>query len=114
MDDRIILGLTEEVVLEGNNGNTTKIKARIDSGAQNSSIDQALAAELQLGPILKNKVIKQSHGQSMRPVVHVKVNLEGKEITEEFTISNRSHMKFKALIGQNILRQGFLIDPSRE
>ncbi len=114
MNNRIILGLTETITLEGNNGKNAEIRARIDSGAQNSSIDQGLAAELHLGPIIKNKIIKQSHGQSVRPVVKVKVNVAGKLVDAEFTISNRSHMKFPALIGQNILKDGFLIDPSRE
>ena len=43
MDDRIILGLTEEVTLIGNDKKQVTIPVRIDSGAQNSSIDQSLA-----------------------------------------------------------------------
>lgn len=114
MKDKIVLGLVEDVTLFGADGKEVTIPARIDTGAQHSSIDQALAAELQLGPILKNKAIRQSHGRSLRPVVEVKTVLCGKKQTGEFTISNRVHMKYKALIGQNLLRQGFIIDPSKE
>jgi hypothetical protein len=113
MKDKIVLGLVEEVTLYGTKGKKAKILARIDTGAQHSSIDQALAADLQLGPILKNKAIRQSHGRSLRPVVEVKTSLCGKKLTGEFTISNRAHMKYKALIGQNLLRQGFIIDPCK-
>lgn len=113
MQDKIILGLVEEAVLLGPAGKKTTILVRIDSGAKLSSIDQALAAELQLGPILRNKTVRQSHGRSLRPVVEVTTILCGKNIVGEFTISNRVHMKYKALIGQNLLKQGFIIDPCK-
>ena len=113
MVEKITLGLVEEVILQGNNGKQEKVLARIDTGAKQSSVDQTLAADLQLGPILKNKVVRQSHGRSLRIVVEVKANLCGKELTGDFNISNRAHMKYKALIGQNLLKQGFLIDPCK-
>ena len=37
-----------------------------------------------------------------------------KEIKTDFTLADRSNMKYSVLIGQNILKQGFLIDPSKE
>ncbi|MBN2141880.1 ATP-dependent zinc protease, partial [Candidatus Woesearchaeota archaeon] len=40
-----------------------------------------------------------------------KIVLGGKEIESKFTLADRSHMKYPVLIGQNILRKNFLIDP---
>ncbi|MGM5483378.1 MAG: RimK/LysX family protein [Nanobdellota archaeon] len=114
MKDRTILGLVEDIeVYSPGLGKTIKMKARIDTGAQSSSIDQNLAAEFSLGPIIKNKKIRQSHGRSLRPVVKVKVLIEGEDLEGEFTISDRTHMTYKVLIGQDILKKGFLIDPSK-
>ena len=112
MSNKTILGFIEEVTLKGSK-KTQKVLARIDTGAQNSSISQELAAELQVGPILENKVIRQSQGKSLRPIVKIKGMLCGKEFEEKFTISNRTHMRYKVLIGQNILKNGFLIDPNK-
>ena len=113
MSEKIVLGVVEEVTLHGSNGKKEKILARIDTGAKYSSVDQALAADLQLGPILRNKTVRQSHGRSLRAIVSVKAELCGKKLEGEFTISNRVHMKYKALIGRNLLEQGFIIDPCK-
>lgn len=113
-DERPILGLLEDVdIMNAETGEKEPTRARIDTGAQNSSVDLVLAQKLRLGPIIKTKSIRNSHGQSLRPVVKAKVILAGVEVEEEFTIANRSNMRYKILIGQNILRQGFLIDPSK-
>lgn len=108
--NKIVLGLVEDITLEGEKGNK-KLRARIDTGAQNSSIDQTLAAELKLGPIIKNKAIRQSHGRSIRPVVNVNCLLCRKKLRGEFTIADRSEMKYRVLVGQNLLKKGFIIDP---
>jgi len=108
------LGLVEDVTIVGNEGRARTLPARIDTGAQNSSIDLGLAHELQLGPITNTKKIRSSHGNSLRPVVSATIELGGKKITADFTIYNRAHMKYKILVGQNILTEGFLIDPNKE
>ena len=111
--EKPILGLVEVITVKGNSGKEAELKARIDTGAQNSSIDLVTAQELRLGPIIKTKSIRNSHGNSLRPVVRAKVVIEGKELEGEFTIANRSNMRYKILIGQNFLTQGFLIDPAK-
>ena len=88
--------------------------SRIDTGAEKSSIDMKLASELNLGPILKTKKIKSAHGTRLRPIVEVEVILAGKNMKELFSIVDRSHMKYPVLIGQNILKNGFLIDPAKK
>jgi len=112
--EKPILGLIEEVTVIGRDGRKKSVLARIDTGAQSSSIDLQLAQELQLGPIVSTKNIRSSHGRSLRPVVRATIVLSGKEISDEFTLYNRSHMRYKILVGQNILKQGFLIDPVKK
>ena len=112
LNDKMIIGLTEFVTICGES--EKKIKARIDTGATRSSMDINLAGELHLGPIIKRKKIKSAHGSRLRPVIEAEIDLEGKKIRTEFTLADRSHMKYKILIGQNALKKYFLIDPSRD
>jgi len=110
---KIIVGLSEIIRLIGKN-KAKKIKARIDTGATKSSVDAKLAASLQLGPVIKTKFIKSAHGNSLRPLIKTEIELAGKKICSEFTIADRAHMRYKVLIGQNILKHGFLIDPGKK
>lgn len=113
--NRAIIGLIEDAVLIGNNNKSKHVKARIDTGAEKSSIDARLAAELHLGPIIKRKVIASAHGRTVRPVMEARIIIDGKTLKSEFTIADRSHMKYKVLIGQNILKEeGFLVDPLKK
>ena len=114
MKNKVILGLTEYVTICGNH-KEARVLARIDTGATSSSIDYALAGELQLGPVLRSKVVKSAAGIKKRPTIKVKVVFKGSSIEEEFTLADRSHMTYKMLIGQNVLRKGeFLIDPLKK
>jgi len=112
-DKRTIVSLVEPVTIK-HDGKSDQLKARIDTGATKSSIDIALASKLKLGPVVASKVIKSANGAKLRPMVEVTVELHDKELTETFTLADRSHMKYKILIGQNILKRGFLIDPNKE
>ncbi len=112
--DKTILGLTEEVTVIGPQ-KKQKVIARIDTGATASSIDTALAASLNLGPITKSKIVKSASGVRKRPLVHVKIKMDGQAIEDEFNLADRAHMTYRVLIGQNILKKGnFLIDPHKE
>jgi hypothetical protein len=111
VEKRAVIGFIEPVFVNGNNNIEKKIDARIDTGAEKSSLDARLAAELHLGPIIKRKIINSAHGKMIRPVMEATIILAKKRIRAEFTIADRGHMKYKILIGQNILKQGFLIDP---
>lgn len=114
MKKKIILGLTETITVFGEKSKETVI-ARIDTGATSSSIDYNLAATLKLGPITKSKTIKSASGVLKRPIIHAKVKIYEQVIEAEFSLADRSHLKYVILIGQNILKQGnFLIDPNKE
>lgn len=111
---KTVVGLVEPVKVTGPSGKTKEVLARIDSGATKSSVDVKLAAELSLGPVLKAKIVKSASGKSLRPVVAAKIFLADTEFKTDFTIADRADMKYRVLIGQNILKKGFLIDPAKE
>ncbi|MBW3015672.1 RimK/LysX family protein [Candidatus Woesearchaeota archaeon] len=110
--DKKIIGCTEKVVVYGPTKKKT-VTARIDTGAAKNSIDTVLAAELNLGPVIKTSNIRSALGISTRPIVEAVIEVAGKKIKSEFTLANRGHMNYRVLIGRNLLRHGFLIDPSK-
>ncbi|MFH0870695.1 MAG: RimK/LysX family protein [archaeon] len=111
-DGKTIVGLTEFVVVKGALESKDLI-ARIDTGATKSSIDLMLASKLGLGPVVDSKLIKSAYGIRLRPVVQADIMIAGRMIRAKFTLADRLHMRFPVLIGQNILKKGFLVDPSR-
>ncbi|MFT4303888.1 MAG: RimK/LysX family protein [Candidatus Woesearchaeota archaeon] len=114
IDKSNIIGLTEKVLLAGKD-KSKYITARIDSGAVISSVDLKLAAELELGPVTKTKKVKNSNGTSERPVVKCKFKIRDKEYKVEVTLADRSKLKYKALIGQNLLKKSqFYINPRKK
>ncbi|MDP6600303.1 MAG: RimK/LysX family protein [Candidatus Woesearchaeota archaeon] len=114
MNGNIIVGLTETISLVSNDGKVQDVMAKIDTGATRSSIDIKLASKLNLGPVIKSKMVRSAHGNKLRPIVEANLLLAGKKIKSEFTLADRSNMKYDVLIGVNVLKQGFLVDPSKE
>jgi len=108
-----IIGLSEIVKIIGNNKSKT-IRARIDTGADICSIDAKLAKQLNLGPVERVKKIKSAHGIKERPILRARVQIKKRRFANvRFSIADRRHLRYRALIGKNILRNGFLVDPSK-
>ncbi len=108
---RLVIGLIETVTLE--NGKT--YKAKIDTGADSSSIDKTLAEKLGNLKIVSHKIIRSALGRHRRPTIMLNVKFQKKEFSEKFTVSDRSNLKYKILIGKDILKkEGFLVDPCKE
>jgi hypothetical protein len=108
MKKRLTVALIEEVVLE----NGEVMYAKIDTGADSSSIDTEIAKQLGEKKIQSHKVIKSALGTHRRPTINVGIKLQNKDFYERFSLSDRSHLKYKVLIGKDILRkEGFLVDP---
>lgn len=108
---RKTVGLYEDIEIHGKKKEKT-VKARIDTGATKSSIDMTLVAELGLGPVINTRIVKSTHGTMLRPVIKVDLTIAGDRITAEFTVADRGHMKYRVLIGQNVLKtEKFMIDP---
>lgn len=106
----LVIGLIENVTLE----NGKSYKAKIDTGADSSSIDTDLAKSLGEKKIASHKIIRSALGKHRRPTVYLDVEFQGKLFREKFTISDRSNLKYKILIGQDILKkEGFIIDPRK-
>jgi hypothetical protein len=113
MAAKTTIGLKEHVTILGRK-RQKKVIARIDTGASKCSIDTALAKSLSLGPVLREKRIKSAHGTSMRALILARIMIAGRTFKVFFTIADRKHMKYPVLIGRNLLRQGFVIDPARK
>ena len=112
LDGKVVIGLEEKVRIHNNSGKKIAV-AKIDTGATKSSIDTSFASELNLGPVIKSRLVKSAHGSKLRPIIEATIELAGKKIKSEFTLADRAHMKYRILIGQNILKDGFLIDPTK-
>ena len=112
VEGKIVVCLTEDIKLMSSNGNNIQVMAKVDTGATRSSIDIRLASKLNLGPVIKSKIVKSAHGNKLRPVIEAEIMMAGKKIKSEFTLADRTHMNFDVLIGVNVLKHGFLIEPS--
>lgn len=109
---KTLIGLTEKVKIIGPKKETFVVM-RIDTGADICSIDMKLAGSIGLGPVERLKKIKSAHGIKHRPVVRAALEIKGRRFKKiRFTLADRSHLRYRALIGKNILKKGFLIDPS--
>ena len=108
-----IVGLVENIELEGEKKISTM--ALFDSGAKLTSVDIQLAAEAHLGPIIRTTKVKNpSHkGFVRRPVVRARLVIMGDVFNAEANVQDRSHMAFPVIIGRNILKGNFLVDPKK-
>lgn len=110
-DDRTVAGLTEVITIHAPEADE-EVLARIDTGATKSSISLSLASKLGLGPVVDSKLVKSAHGSKLRPIIEIGLTVEGDELEELFTLADRDHMKYKVLIGQNVLQHDFVVDPT--
>lgn len=107
MDDQTVVGLVEEIILLSVD---KKILARIDTGATVSSIDKGLLEGIEHEDI-GHKIVRSSHGTTKRRLIAMEIEIGGRKVRGRFTVYDRSHMTYQILIGQDILKQNFLIDP---
>lgn len=111
--DRSVVGFVEPVTVIAASGEKKRLLARVDSGANRSSIDKKIAEKLSLGPVIGESLVRNANGQSRRQLIRATVQIGDDIFTEEFTLADRTHMNFGLLLGRNILAQGFLIDPEK-
>ncbi len=113
-DERLVIGFLEWVHARAKGGEDVVVKARIDTGATKSSIDQELVKKLKWGPVLGEKLVRNAHGSTTRKIIDGHITIAGKDVLEHFTVADRAHMRYPILIGRNVLRRGFLIDPNKK
>lgn len=88
-----------------------KIKAKLDTGAQRSSIDKKLVEELGLEYAPHKIKVKSATGKKPRKVVYVTFQLAGKKIHTTASVADRSKLEYPMIIGRQDL-DGFLIKPA--
>ena len=113
MTEKSIVGLVERVEIRGRK--SVKAMAIFDSGARMNSIDVRLAAQAQVGPVVKTTRVSQASqkGQIRRPVVKTRIMIKGREFETLANIQDREHMAFPVIIGRNIITGNFMIDTKR-
>lgn len=108
------LRASEVISIVGKDGKRTKVPAKIDTGAWNSSMDIKLARKLGLyrkSSVLWHTKKMSSLGEAVRPVIAVTFWIAGRKIKTTMSLSDRKNLTYKALIGRIDLN-GFLIDPT--
>ncbi len=132
-EGKLILGRVEWVWLQESQ---KYAKARIDTGANTSSIDAQdileferdgdkwvrfntkFGKELQQleAPLVKYTKIKQASldNNERRPVVRLSVSIGSLEGASEFTLSNREKMLYPILIGRNFIQDVAVVDVSKK
>lgn len=108
-----IIGLSERVSIRGKAAKVDLV-ARIDTGATYNSIDEKLAEKLGLIHLKKQIRIRAASGKEKRRKAHAILEIKGRKIKSVFTITDRSHMRYRVLIGTRTLGGRFLIDPSKK
>jgi len=105
----IILSINQEVTIHTKD-KEYKIQAKMDTGAQRSSIDRALIEKLNLPLTGESIHIISASGSGHRPTANITVEIGGKKKSIVATVAERSHLTFPMLIGHNDMK-GFLIKP---
>jgi len=114
------------------------VKAKIDTGARTSALhafdietieregvtharfaihpwqDSSEDVVVVEAPLLDRRAVRSSSGATrLRPVVMATVELAGRRVPIEVTLTRRDEMGFRMLIGRQALRRRFVVDPAR-
>jgi len=130
--DLITVGWLEEVQVDNSE---YWLKAKLDTGADNSSINAEEVTEflkdgkswvkfsiqnawnkkhIIIKPVLKTSRIKMKNGGvQKRLVIELKVRLGSISKQVKMNLVDRSHFKYQLLIGRSFLRPDFLVDSSK-
>ena len=115
-----------------------RIKAKLDTGARSSAlhafdlheVDRDGQAWVRFSihpwqrsgadavtvhcPVHDRRTVRSSSGHTEeRLVVLMDLELVGRRVSAEMTLSRRDEMGFRMLVGRQALRQGFVVDPGR-
>lgn len=111
-----VIGLCEDVIIKGSK-KEKKVRAKVDTGASNSSISVKLFSEIGKTPVIRRVIVERAHEEEKRPLVKlwIKHKYAKKWIESEFTVSHRENMEYEVLIGDNTLRKmHVLINPEKD
>lgn len=111
-----VIRLVARVMISGPGGEES-VRAKVDTGADRTTVSRELARRLKFVPTGSNVTVKVSAGSQKveRPLVEASITLKGKHFKLRVGVADRSLMRYGVIIGRDILRSGdFLIDPSRK
>lgn len=134
--DKLIVGRVEKVHIYPSD---LVMNARIDTGAETSSIDARDITEFErdgknwvrftlvdrktnASHVIERKVVRtvkilqssQEEGYEKRVVITLKISIGDKTELSEFTLTNREHMTYPVLIGRNALLDLMIVDVSKK
>jgi len=112
------------------------LKAKLDTGARSSALHAIDIEEVAGGervrftvhplqrskrddvtvecPVHDRRTVRSSSGHTeVRYVVLLEVEVGGRRVIAETTLSNRDQMGFRMLVGREALKQGFLVNPKK-
>ena len=115
-----------------------EIKAKVDTGADNSSLHAfniepfskagiphvrfeihprqrkskpSISCEAE---VVKERTVKNPGGRTeLRPVIRTRLKVAGREIDALINLTTRDEMTFRMLLGRRSVRKDFLVDPAR-
>ncbi|WP_435074042.1 RimK/LysX family protein [Halorubrum sp. HHNYT27] len=107
------IGYTERVTVSAGQ-RAVDVIAKSDTGAQRTSIDFDVAAEIGAGPILNTVQVKSGSQKKRqkRPLVEIDVKIGNRWQTVAASVENRSHMTYPVLLGRDIL-DGYHVDVTK-
>lgn len=112
--DKQVIGIFENVKLKPHKGKRVEVRAKIDTGARSSSIDEGLANELGLllpEHVLWEKKYKSALGSEMRKVIELDFKLRGIRVKARASVTDRHGLRRKVIIGRRDLKS-FFVDPA--
>jgi len=109
--DKIVIKSVETITIYTKNG-PIDVQARIDTGADYSSMDIKLSEELGFKEYIGKINVTSANGTKTRPIVRIPFSIQGKKKTSHFTLIDRSMLTYRVLIGRLDLKD-FLVDPSK-
>ena len=115
IQNKKILQNYEEVLIWGLEKESEVVRAKVDTGANRTSLDVKIAEKLGLldkKNIIEKKMFYSGLGQQERYIVNCTFKIADATITSEISISDRSHMTHKMIIGRRDI-PNFLVKPSK-
>ena len=110
------IGLVESVIVSGKIGKKT-IEAKIDTGADKSSILGTIADEIGAVAIGEPYITRYpGGGERVRQLYDMEIRIRGFPFREKVVYDpDRANMDYQVLIGRDLLKRShFLIDPQIE
>jgi hypothetical protein len=133
---RITIGWREWVEMP--EFDVVEIKAKVDTGADNSSLhafnierfskDGIPHVRFEIHPrqrkskpsipceaeVVKERTVKNPGGRTeLRPVIRTRLKVAGRETDALINLTTRDEMTFRMLLGRRSIRKDFLVDPAR-